>query len=479
MGSISVIFAILFSSSLILSCTKSSKLVVTKGPDISNKNRTGTVVDNHQKQNTSIDLSMKDVKASIPLQNSTFYFPYPAKNCGNKVFTQRLEGTRVALNTENDLEFSHRPNANPSDNLASARAEGVIFKVSILDETRTKVEKSFIVDFTDKANFDTTTSYLRVKDFFCDKNGELYLQAVAMKVYEAQPGIGHYLSREHVFQITRFIHVNTKTNVGALTKKFLLSNFNPQTILLSGDDIYGMSLRNGSMSIFDFSLPDFTPKTMKYFRLHTGNSDHILNLLQGSEGNFYASGVWSHEGKNTLELIKLDQDLKALPDIVTDNQGSGNDSLADLLLRNINTFTIHDMIELGDDILIATSLATPHSPQSIKKAIIAVDKNNGDIDRNFHNTGIETFPTSSLKMDHLKKDELILISYTSGNSIGVRLMDRDGKLVKINGDIESVETKTNPILIDTIVLDVNNALVFYVDNNNNEHLNYLKVSLTE
>lgn len=475
------IFTILLSFSVIFSCSKdsskNSNVVTPQGPDISNQNRTGTIVDNGQKQNAPIDLTMNDVKASIPLLNPTFNFPNAAKNCASRVFTQQLEGTRVALKLDGSIEFTHRPNATPANNLPSARAEGVIYKVSILDTDRTKVQKSFIVDFTDEANLDTSSSYSRVKNFFCDKNGELYLQAVIMKVYEPQPGIGHYLSSEHAFQITKFYHLDTKTNIGKLTEKRLLSNFNPQSIRVSGDDLYGVTLRNGSMSIFDFSLPDFNAKAIKYFRLHQGHSDHILNLIQGSEGNFYASGIWSHEGKNTLELIKFDQDLKALPDVVTDNQDSGDDGLADLLLRNINTFIVHDMTELGDDILIATSLATPHSPQSMKKAIMAVDKNNGELDRNFHKTGLETFPTSSLKMDHLKQDELILISYTSGDSIGIRLMDRDGKLVKINGEMESVATKSEPRLIETTVIDANNALIFYLDNKQRDILNYLKISL--
>lgn len=472
---------VLISNVLFISCSndssKVSSNVIAQGPGVSNQNPRGTITDNHQNQKTSIDLSMKDVKASIPLQNPEFYFPAPAKNCGNRIFTQSLEGTRVAFKSTGGLEFTHRPKATRADNLPSARAEGVIFKVSILDTDRKKVEKSFIVDFTDEANRDTTFSYARVKNFFCDKNGELFLQTVIMKVYEPQPGIGYYVSSEHAFQITKFYHLDTNSNIGKLTEKFLLSNFNPQAIHVSADDLYGVTLRNGSMSVFDISLPDFKAKAIKYFRLHPGQNDHILNFMQGSEGNFYASGIWSHEGKNTLELIKFDKDLKALPDIVTDNQGSGDDGLADLIFRTINTNIVHDTTELGDDILIAISLATPHSPQTMKKAIIAVDKNNGEIDHNFHHTGIETFATSSLKMDHLKKDELILISYTSGNSIGIRLMDRDGKLVKLNGEIESVVTKTNPILIETAVLDSNNALVFYVDNNDKEHLNYLKVSL--
>ncbi len=478
---LSAIFAIIFSCGLIFSCSKdsskNSNVVAAQGPDVSNENRTGTVVDHHQKQNTSIDLTMSDVKASIPLQNPKFYFPHPAKNCGSRVFTQRLEGTRVALKSAGGLDFTHRPEATPADNLSSARAEGVIFKVSILDQGRTKVQKSFLVDFTDEVNHDTKTSYAQGKAFFCDKDGELFLQTVVMKVYEPQPGSGHYFSNEDVFQISKFYHLDTKANIGRLTEKRILPNFNPQTIFVSGDELYGVTLRNGSMSIFDFSLPDFNAKAIKYFRLHPGHSDHILNLMQASEGDFYASGIWHHEGKNTLELIKFDEELNGLPDVVTDNQGSGDDGLADLLLRNINTFIVHDMTELGDDILIATSLATPHSQQGVKKVIIAVDKSNGEVDRNFHRTGIETFPTSSLKMDHLKKDELILISYTSGDSIGLRLMDRDGKLVKLNGEMESVSTRVNPRLIETTVLDINNALVFYLDNKQRDILNYLKISL--
>jgi hypothetical protein len=447
---------------------------VHKVPDISNLNHTGTITDHHQLKSTSIDLSTTNVTASITLDGAPFLTPVSAINCKNRVFVQSLAGTRVELDGDGALQFSHKPNASNADNLKSDRAEKVFFKVSLLSEDRAKVEKTIFVDFMAKANLDTRKTYVKGNQFFCDDSGELYIQTIVMAVYEAQPGTGIYLAREHAFQITKFFHLDTKSNVGTLSEKRLVIHFHPQVLKVVNNELFGVGIRLGTMSAFKFSLPDLEPKIFKYFRLHQGDSDHLFSLVQSSEGDFFTSGIWNYQGQRNLELIKLDQNLEALPDIVTDNQGAGRDGLADLILKNRNTFYVYDSIELGDDILLSVMVSGPKGPM---KSIVAIDKNNGELDLNFHNTGVESVPGTTLKMDPLKKDDLILLTYTNEKSIRIRLMDKEGKIVKINGETDFLQTKSRPGLIETTVLDENNALVYYIDNNNNDHLNYLKISL--
>lgn len=461
----------------VFSCSKdkgsSVGLSSNQGPSVSEVSHTGTVTDFTEKKGIDLDLSKSGIQASIKIDDPTFYYAVPAENCRGRVFTQYLEGTRVEMKS-GVMTFSYHPNATPQDNLSSAIALKTFHKITLLNEEGTKVTKTVFVDLMAKENHIGEMDFLKSHSFFCDDSGELYLATMQNAVYESAPNSGYYLVKERDIKLLRFFHVDTSSTIAKIKEKRTLSNFHPQKLIVEKGKIYGTSLDNGTMFYFRLALPDFTPEVMKFIRLHDGNDDRITDLHLGSEGNLYAIGNWRRGPLFTLEMIKFDQDLNALPEIVTDNAGSGRDGYVDLIAQNKNILTVLDSTSLKNDLLLATIFLTRSGPQ---KHIVAIDKNTGDLDLGFHKTGIEYFPTNSLLMKPLKNDEMILMAYASKDNLGIRLMDSEGKIIKLNGEEETILTKNAPLVKDIQIIDGRNAIIYYAESGQKDLLGYVKVSL--
>jgi len=413
-----------------------------------------------------IDIPAGALSSGINIPNPIFYVPTPVQGCEGKVFTQRLIGVRGFLEN-GKTKFLYKPEALSDRREKTANIADVFYRIILLDDSGTKVKSVHSADLMDSSLSNIAGTYMAGGTFFCDSSKNLYLSTKLMKLTELSSGLGHFVARISDRHLSKFyaLEIDTQKNFSTaqLKEKKEISNIIPKGQFVDGDKLYGASFENGALTVFKMGLPQFSLEQMKFYRMHNGSRDNIISMVKGLNGNIFAVGTWFHEMKFNLELIKFNDELDALPDVVTDNQTAGEDQIVDVIASAQSFSMSFDRLTLGEDLLLA--VVVPNA----QKTLVSIDQNTGELDSGFHKTGVEAVPGSTFMMDRFIGNEVVLLAYSKDDKIGLRLVDSKGKVRKVNGEIDSFLVNENPAVLDVVIKEDRKAFVYYKFGNDSNH----------
>lgn len=396
-----------------------------------------------QKSSTSLGLSGREVWSHGDI----------LKGCTQKILIKHLVLAKTSLDSNSNVQFTL---SDRGDQFTATTSNLFLKGYKIINNEL----ESFSVSLMNNSltpEKDTFYTFLDNNKIICDGDNA-YVLLRKFKVQNRNIP-GHQAFQKIDLNSTSLFKVDLTQN-GALTLS-KLKDFNNLPVSLAtfaNGFIYTTYMENGQLIVSKIDPNNLNDYLTKIYHIHHGNVDHVVTIAPTPWGELIIAAKWFHDSKNQFEIIKLNQDLQRTPEFITDNATAGDDQVSDALLSGLDIISLYRIYQDEDDLFFPMLVVKDNIKQSL---IVAVDNNNGELDSKYFASGIERLPLADSLNLFVLGENFMAVYSDSTKSAKIRLFNKEGHLIPLNGQKDYILKTPNIFPIDVDVHDDTTFTVYY------------------